>query len=100
MTWLTLVRGGPFDTRGGGAMVFLSQQTIFFISETKQYIFFSCGSELWHETIHQFAELCIFFMCGENKLFFFALSAEQTFFCFFLFLFLNHSPPSIQWSTP
>ena len=31
-----VIRGGPFDTRWGGAIVFLSQQTIFFISETKQ----------------------------------------------------------------
>ena len=38
-------KGRTIGYTGAGAMFFLSQQTIFFISETKQYIFPPCGSE-------------------------------------------------------
>ena len=45
-------------------------------------LFFGGGGGFAGQTIfsHRFAELFIFFMCGENKPFFFALSAEQTLF--------------------
>ena len=81
------VRGGPFDTRGGGLwFFFLSKLFLSFPRPNNKFfsivdpnkILFPLG----HETFHRFAELYIFFPCVVSTNFFCTICWTNFFFLF------------------
>ena len=90
MTWLTLVRGGPFDTWEGGGLWFFFLSKLFFSFQRPNNIFFSLVDP--NSGMKQSISLLnfVFFSCVVRTNFSIKLSAEQTCFCFFvLFCFFK-----------